>query len=129
MDDPLQSYKKKFKMLGCANVLPTMLDSSSPRTDLSNLQPCTYTFLKYFHKFPVEMAGLQAQFEKLQTLQINLQKSSQIINMKNSTCTVYSSRNFESDYYFDELQMNELSAKEAFDEIPDREEYHYPILL
>ncbi|GAA0158045.1 hypothetical protein LIER_15170 [Lithospermum erythrorhizon] len=48
--------------------------------------------------------------------------------MQNSTCTVYSSRNFESDYYFDELQMNELSAKEVFDEIPDREEYHYPIV-
>ncbi|GAA0162322.1 hypothetical protein LIER_18439 [Lithospermum erythrorhizon] len=297
-------------MLGCANVSPAMLDSSSPgtnyRTDLSNLQPYTYTFLKYFYKFPVELAGLQAQFEKLQDItnqlsgipkispkldvidhnvdindnldvtfgvdkyemEPNMNNTSSIISfswnfesmntfsdeletnkicasavfdenpktdksyyvdaglviydeyyyvddqdlvlrevalnldyicskqidnnscnalamncrsmasnqkdevvveaisdnkhegiceilpkpenfhvddnidsalvkckdeiepiMQNSTRTVYSSRNFESDYYFDELQMNELFAKEVFDEIPDREEYHYPKLI
>ncbi|GAA0183775.1 hypothetical protein LIER_31129 [Lithospermum erythrorhizon] len=59
-------------MLGCANVSPAMLDSSSPgtdyRIDFGNLQPRTYTFLKYFHKFSVELAGLQAQFEKLQDI-------------------------------------------------------------
>ncbi|GAA0158044.1 hypothetical protein LIER_15169 [Lithospermum erythrorhizon] len=146
-------------MLGCANVLPTMLDSSSLgtnyRTDLSNLQPCTYTFLKYFHKFPVELAGLQAQFEKLQDItnqlagipkispkldvidhnvDINenldvtfgLDKYEMKPNMNNISSIVSFSWNFESENTFsDELETNKICVSEVFDENPETDESYY----
>ncbi|KAG9146528.1 hypothetical protein Leryth_022594 [Lithospermum erythrorhizon] len=142
-------------MLGCANVSPAMLDSSSPgtdyRTDLSNLQPSTYTFLKYFYKFPIELAGLQAQFEKLKTLQINLQISPKLDvidhsvaindnldvtfgvdkyemepNMNNTSSIISFSWNFESmNTFSDELETNKICASAVFDENPETDESYY----
>ncbi|GAA0147791.1 hypothetical protein LIER_42969 [Lithospermum erythrorhizon] len=104
-------------MLGCANVSPAMLDSSSSG------------ILKIFPKLDVIDHNIDINENLDVTFGIDkygIEKYDMEPNMNNTSSIVSLSWNFESENTFsDELETNKICASEVSDENPETNESYY----